>query len=250
MNDVNALARGEDRGDDSGDGDRRFDGRGLTPRAVTAREQWQRRKRRETRRRIRSAAFELFETHGFSDVGVDQIVRAAGVSRVTFFRHFSSKEDVVVGPPDLLTVEDLVASVAPPPGGDLVTLALDLLEAHVRHVDDEAFGRLRSSVRLVARTPSLRSALYARSATWTGAVARILPAGARGGAASSGRGAPGDPSGDGPSDLTVHVAARLVIATLLEVLLWWGGQEEPGGRDDLLRMMTEARRLRGGPVLP
>lgn len=41
------------------------------------------------------AAIDLFAAHGFEATSVEQIARAAGVSRSTFFRQFGGKEDVV-----------------------------------------------------------------------------------------------------------------------------------------------------------
>lgn len=42
-----------------------------------------------------SAALELFAAQGFDATSVEQIAKAAGVSRSTFFRQFGGKEDVV-----------------------------------------------------------------------------------------------------------------------------------------------------------
>lgn len=48
-----------------------------------------------TSTRVVAAAIELFAEHGFDATSVEQIARAAGVSRSTFFRQFGGKEDVV-----------------------------------------------------------------------------------------------------------------------------------------------------------
>jgi AcrR family transcriptional regulator len=42
------------------------------------------------------AALELFGAHGYHGTTVEQIAEAAGVSRRTFFRYFSSKDEIVV----------------------------------------------------------------------------------------------------------------------------------------------------------
>jgi AcrR family transcriptional regulator len=47
------------------------------------------------RDRLVAAAFDLFDEHGFDETTVDDIARAAGVGRTTFFRHFGSKEAVI-----------------------------------------------------------------------------------------------------------------------------------------------------------
>lgn len=50
------------------------------------------RKRDQTHRRIADEAVRLVSTHGIASTTVDQIARAAGVGRATFFRYFDTKE--------------------------------------------------------------------------------------------------------------------------------------------------------------
>ncbi|TDD63202.1 TetR/AcrR family transcriptional regulator [Kribbella antibiotica] len=50
----------------------------------------------EARARLIRAASELFYAEGITSVGVDRLIAAAGVTRVTFYRHFPSKEDLVL----------------------------------------------------------------------------------------------------------------------------------------------------------
>jgi AcrR family transcriptional regulator len=47
------------------------------------------------RRRILETADRLFYAHGIRAIGVDRIVAEAQVTRVTFYRHFPGKEDLV-----------------------------------------------------------------------------------------------------------------------------------------------------------
>lgn len=81
-----------------------------------------------TRRRLERAALDLFRRHGFDEVTSAQIAATAGVSERTFFRHFPTKLDALMGdtaartdafveelyaqPPDRSLVEGLVASIA------------------------------------------------------------------------------------------------------------------------------------------
>src|ERR1700737_2370781 len=53
------------------------------------------RKRRAVRGELSEVALRLLTDRGFDSVTIDEIAAAAGVSRRTFFRYFSSKEDVV-----------------------------------------------------------------------------------------------------------------------------------------------------------
>ena len=48
------------------------------------------------RERILAAAYELFSRSGIQAVGVDSIIVRSGVARQTLYRHFSSKQDLVL----------------------------------------------------------------------------------------------------------------------------------------------------------
>lgn len=48
------------------------------------------------RERILSAAYALFSRRGIRDVGVDEVVARSGVAKATLYRHFPSKNDLVL----------------------------------------------------------------------------------------------------------------------------------------------------------
>ncbi len=48
------------------------------------------------RERILEAAYELFAPRGIRDVGMDEIIERSGVAKATMYRHFGSKNDLVV----------------------------------------------------------------------------------------------------------------------------------------------------------
>lgn len=50
----------------------------------------------KARERILATAYGLFSHQGIRAVGVDTIVARAGVARMTFYRHFPSKDDLVL----------------------------------------------------------------------------------------------------------------------------------------------------------
>jgi AcrR family transcriptional regulator len=53
------------------------------------------RKKAATRQRIQDEAMRLFLERGYEATTVEEIAAAAGVSHMTFFRHYPSKDDVV-----------------------------------------------------------------------------------------------------------------------------------------------------------
>jgi AcrR family transcriptional regulator len=48
------------------------------------------------RERILESAYELFSARGVRDVGVDEVIESAGVAKATLYRHFPSKDSLVL----------------------------------------------------------------------------------------------------------------------------------------------------------
>jgi AcrR family transcriptional regulator len=48
------------------------------------------------RERILSSAYDLFARHGVRAVGVDEVIRRARVAKATLYRHFASKDELVL----------------------------------------------------------------------------------------------------------------------------------------------------------
>jgi AcrR family transcriptional regulator len=48
------------------------------------------------RERILSAAYELFSRRGIRAVGTDEVIQRAGVAKATLYRHFATKNDLVL----------------------------------------------------------------------------------------------------------------------------------------------------------
>ena len=51
---------------------------------------------RSARDRILDTAYELFSRHGVRAVGVDTIIAESGVAKMTLYRHFASKDELVL----------------------------------------------------------------------------------------------------------------------------------------------------------
>jgi len=50
----------------------------------------------DARERIVDIAYELFARRGIRDVGINELISRAGVAKATFYRHFASKDDLVL----------------------------------------------------------------------------------------------------------------------------------------------------------
>ncbi len=55
---------------------------------------FQRQRKQDSRARLLDAAVDLFGRHGYPSVSVEDIAGEAGVSRMTFYRHFRGKADL------------------------------------------------------------------------------------------------------------------------------------------------------------
>lgn len=55
---------------------------------------WKESHKQQSRQRILSAAAELFIRKGFNQVGIDEVMQAAGMTRGAFYAHFSSKSEL------------------------------------------------------------------------------------------------------------------------------------------------------------
>ncbi|MCC3774228.1 TetR/AcrR family transcriptional regulator [Streptomyces sp. UNOB3_S3] len=114
------------------------------------------RKKLRTRQALIDTALEQFTEHGFDGTTLDELCDAVDVSKRTFFRYFTSKEDVAMAPTQDLWAAFLDDLETRDPGGRtlLETLQDALLAALDRMTDDWA-RRVLLSRRLAERTPSM-----------------------------------------------------------------------------------------------
>jgi AcrR family transcriptional regulator len=105
--------------------------------------------------RLVSAAFELFERNGFEATTVDDIAQHAGVSRMTFFRRYRSKEDVVFpGHDELLSrIDTRLSEARPHRKGLAVADAARMVLDHYIGEGEPA----RARYRLTTSVPALRA---------------------------------------------------------------------------------------------
>jgi len=133
----------------------------------------QRKKRHLVRQEIAHAAWLLFAARGYDGTTVDDVAREAGVSRRTFFRYFSSKEDVVVGTSDSLA-EDFLAAFARRPRREAPLVAIHralrpVLASRVAEADEA-----RAIIRLLRESRTLRRAMLERHARMEERLAALI----------------------------------------------------------------------------
>lgn len=112
--------------------------------------------RTDTRLRLQREALRLFTERGFDEVTVDEIAASAGVSHMTFFRYFPTKEGVIMDDPYDPIVGEAVAR-QPIDRGPIERIVGGLAEAAVELEDPET---VRARVKLAAGHPRLRAKIW------------------------------------------------------------------------------------------
>jgi AcrR family transcriptional regulator len=177
------------------------------------------RKKQATRDTIRRAALDLFADRGFAGVTVEEICDRADVATSTFFRHFPTKEDVVLADYAERGRQLLEALDAQPPDvgpADLLIGATQVWRLSRRPADI-----LRSEAMLLAAEPALRAHLDRVISTWDEPIAERLA----------------DRYGLDPTSLDVKLAAAWFVTTIRVVIREWALS---GAEDDVYAVGARA----------
>jgi AcrR family transcriptional regulator len=164
------------------------------------------RKKARTRAAIREHALRLFREQGYHATTVEQIAEAAEVSPSTFFRYFSTKEDVVLQDDfDVLAVEAFEAQPA-----SLSPIAA--FRAAVAQVSatltPEELARFRETTELTLAIPEVRARALDEFARTIDQIAAAV-------AKRTGR---------SPDDFAVRTMAGAVIGVIMSATTPWDSQ--------------------------
>src|SRR5262245_62926014 len=133
---------------------------------------WRQRKKTATSDRIRASALRLFREQGYDATTVEQIAAAAGVSHMTFFRYFPTKEDVALSD----RYDPLIASAIAqtPAAWPLIQRIRAVLVQGLRQIYDTDRDTLLAQVKLIVTTPALRERQWAGQIATQQAVLQAL----------------------------------------------------------------------------
>lgn len=160
-----------------------------------------------TRQRLQRVALELFTERGFDNVTVEEIANAAGVSHMTFFRNFPSKESVVLDDPyDPLVGAAVAAQDGRSPALERVRLGVLGAFAQLDEPEDEM---VRQKIRLAARHPGLRARVWENNLRTEETIVTAL-------------------TDSGTPHLEASVAAGAVLGALTAALFDWATNDDGG----------------------
>ncbi|MBE3000685.1 TetR family transcriptional regulator [Nocardiopsis sp. HNM0947] len=180
---------------------------------------WHERKKERTRNALREAAFRLFAEHGYEETTVARIAAEAGVSHMTFFRYFPSKEDVVLHDDYDPMLEELVR--AQPSGKPPLRRVRDAVMSAMPTVYEQEREVLLIRSRLLLTTPPLRSRMAESLSGSQTAFERGLS----------------DPAEAEAPPLASRVVASACVAALTTAITAW---VEEGGTGYLPGLMEQA----------
>ncbi|MFF5010912.1 mycofactocin system transcriptional regulator [Streptomyces phaeochromogenes] len=131
------------------------------------------RPRATSRADLERLGFELFARQGFDETTVDDIAGAAGIGRRTFFRYFSSKNDLVWGDfEQQLTRLRQLLNAAPP--GTPVMDALREAVVEFNRFDATEVPWHRQRMELILTVPTLQADATLRYAAWRAIVTEFV----------------------------------------------------------------------------
>jgi AcrR family transcriptional regulator len=170
------------------------------------------RKKERTRRVIQAEALRLFAEKGFEATTIEEIAAAADVAPRTFFRYFSTKEEVVFWPVYRPLLAGLMA--ARPDESAVQALCHAIVDGLSAFYDQDR-EHVLERIKLAFRTPALHPRLRQEQATSARAMAAVLA----------------QRLGSSPDELEVRAMAAAVAAALWVAVEEWqavDGQVELG----------------------
>ncbi|WP_334122727.1 TetR family transcriptional regulator [Glutamicibacter sp.] len=119
--------------------------------------------------------YAVFAERGLENVTAQQAAQAVGISRATFFRYFSSKEDAVVTALRSMNMHfsQMLESMVSNPSESLLELLRRSFEPTVLAAEGDP-GTMRSQINLVKSTPALRATWQESRREQSSALAQAL----------------------------------------------------------------------------
>ncbi|WP_406270469.1 TetR family transcriptional regulator [Nocardia sp. NBC_00881] len=185
------------------------------------------RKKLRTRQALIDTALDRFTEQGFEATTLDELCAAVEISKRTFFRYFTSKEDVAMAPTQdlwaafLTELENSVLGLDQP----LIDLLHDTLRTALERMPTDGWAdRALRSRRLAARVPSMNAHGLEFCDRTTRAALSTL----------------GEVFELDPHDLRPRLALDITIAAFHCALEEWTLRPEPADRDALASCLREA----------
>ncbi|MFE0426446.1 TetR family transcriptional regulator [Streptomyces sp. NPDC058953] len=193
------------------------------------------RKRLRTRRALVETALTRYARDGFDETTLDDLTDDVEISKRTFFRYFSSKEDVALAPEKEFWAAFLGVLAEAGLSGPVLDVMRRSLITALERMDDAWERRFAESRRLVERTPALAAHSLLHCAETTDAVLALLterlgPLTARDAL----------PTAPGTDELRLRIALEITVAAFRCALHAWSAGPADAGRPELIALTDGA----------
>ena len=167
-------------------------------------------------------ARQILVDDGYAAFSMESVAAAAGVSRSTLYRRWSSKQELVVACARVLVLDDLVADDQ----GSFAADVRQLITARIRLVRTGAFALIAATMAATAEVPSLRKQVVDRNLAMLGVTEEIIERGRQ--------------RGDVAPDVDASVLRLLVSAPILFSVLQLDEDPDDAFVDSLIELISRA----------
>ena len=176
--------------------------------------------RASVRAKIAQSVFNVFAERGFEETTASEAAEAAGISRASFFRYFSSKEEAVFAAQEAMGADIAAALGERPADEDPWTALRRAFDASLRNYETNPSDTL-ARVRLARSTPALVAHDLERQGQWREGIAAVL---------APRLGMDGD-------DVRVDALAGAALAAFNAAVAFWATRGEEA---DLIALLDES----------
>ena len=181
-------------------------------------------KKNKLRQAVQREAFRLFTEQGYPQTTVEQIAEAAEISTTTFYRYYSSKEDIVfTGDYDPAAGLDISVFTDRPADEPLTSVIRSILRASLDPIRQDK-SAIVARLRLVLNVPELREASARRQEEGLVAAAALVAA----------------RNGGEPASSENRFTAAVLQAGLMETMRYWVSQDGEPDVAELVALIDHA----------
>ncbi len=166
-----------------------------------------------TKKRLQEAALQLFVEKGYDNTTVEEIAARAGLSHMTFFRYFPTKESVILDDPYDPAIASAVSATNP--SLTPIERVKDGLALVARGIGSSLDSETRTRIRIAADNPRLRAGMWENNRRTEEALVEAL-------------------TSTGVAEFDAHVAAGACLGALMAALLSWGTGDTDESLGDLI----------------
>lgn len=170
-------------------------------------------KKSKLKQAVQTEALRLFAEHGYEHTTVEQIAEAAEISTTTFYRYYTSKEDVLLAC-DHDSLQQGFEQVDRQAGESIADAVRSVMRRALTLAMEPGKGDLRARIPLIFNLPELRAVVMEKNQRRVELFTEVLA----------------DRTGHDPDSFSIRIAGAVAAAAYVETLRYWvdhDGEPDP-----------------------